>query len=255
MKCWVAPITSYLVTAAATPLMKGRGTPARADLPHKRLSPAAASPALLPVLPLVQVRGGRVQPDRADPHAVLPRLAAAAGEVVLVDLDGLEDNAPDLGLLREVARRSAVWADAGSREAADVADLFVAGAHRVTVRWSTVEDEGALDEMAELAEPGALYLGLEFRDVLVGNRKAPRLDAPTLLHKARELGLPVVALELAGLEVARSAVAGHPGERWYAAPRPPEAFDALEGEAWTGGIGLPPGRRAPPPTTPAGETP
>lgn len=167
------------------------------------------------------------------------RLARTAGEVVLVDLDGIETNSPDLELLRDAARRDEVWYDGGARSASDVADAFVTGAKRVTVRWSLVGDLEALEEMAELAEPGALYLGLEFRDVFVANRRSRDLDVGQLLEKVDALAMPVVGIDLGVPGPARRAVASAKGERWYAAPLLPAEFAAFEAEGWTGGIGLP----------------
>lgn len=202
---------------------------------------------MFPVLPLVQARAGAlVGPHGAQSaEAEVRRLARAAGEVVLVDLDGIETNSPDFLLLREAARRDDVWHDGGAREASDVADAFVAGAKRVTVRWSLVDGLEELEEMAELAEPGALYLGLEFRDVFVANRRERALGVNDVLARVEALGMPVVAFDLGALGPARNAVAAAKGERWYAAPLPPADFAAFGSEGWTGGIGLPEVEKAP----------
>lgn len=210
---------------------------------------------MFPVLPLVQVRAGALvgPPAGRGPEvravepaeAALRRLARAAGEVVLVDLDGIETNSPDFLLLRDAARRHEIWHDGGAREASDVADAFVAGAKRVTVRWSLVDGLEELEVMADLAEPGALYLGLEFRDVFIANRRDRALGVEDLLTKVDALAMPVVGIDLGAPGAARRAVAAAKGERWYAAPLPAAEFAAFEAEGWTGGIGLPPTEAVP----------
>jgi len=192
---------------------------------------------LFQVLPLLQVRHGSL----AGPGGTTDARAAIAAfpEVVLVDLDGLASNRPDVDLLKESSRKARVWADFGSRTADDAVELFVAGAMRVTIRWGLVRGVDELEEIAEIAEPGALYLGLEFRDGFVPNPRIARLGAEDALDLARKLELPVVAIDVEARGPARRTVGTHAGERWYAAPLPTEELLALEAEGWTGAIGLP----------------
>lgn len=144
-------------------------------------------------VPVVHLDRGRFPeyPD-ADPEAVLTGLARRFERVLVVDAQGIRANDADLEFLQHAARKRAIWADAGSRYATDAMDLFVAGAERVTMRWNTVKGVEELAEAASLAQPGALFLGLEFprREFLPHPKdKRTALDAARL---AEGLGIGLV---------------------------------------------------------------
>lgn len=190
-------------------------------------SPAveAEAPAFEVVPTLHIARRRLVRPDGSvegrDPVARARELAAK-GLVCLVDFDGLRRNKADLDTLRRIADRGRVWADAGSRFATDAMDLLVAGAERVTLRWSALAGEAELREAHGLGEPGALLLGLEYRGGFVPN-PALRGDESLALALARELGLGVVVIDLARAGTMEGHDAGLAArfadlglERWFA---------------------------------------
>jgi len=114
-------------------------------------------------LPVVHVVGGRFpEYEGQDPERALGALAKRFGKLVLVDAEGIQRNEPQVEFLQAAAHRRSVWVDAGSRYADDAMDLFVAGAEAVTMRWNTLHRPDELADAAEIAQPGALFLGLEW---------------------------------------------------------------------------------------------
>ncbi len=51
----------------------------------------------------------------------------------VVDLDGIEDNRPQLDFLQEIAREADVWIDAGPRTADQAIDILITGARRAVL--------------------------------------------------------------------------------------------------------------------------
>lgn len=114
-------------------------------------------------LPVVHLEAGRFpEYPGVDPERVLTQLARRFGRVALVDVEGIRSNEPQVEFLQAASRRRALWVDAGSRYATDAMDVFVAGADALTMRWNTLRDARELDEAAQLAQPGSLFLALEF---------------------------------------------------------------------------------------------
>ncbi|HEV8361324.1 MAG TPA: HisA/HisF-related TIM barrel protein [Candidatus Thermoplasmatota archaeon] len=154
-------------------------------------------PGSFVVVPTVYLRKRKlVRADGAPTgEDVVPavRSLAAKGLVCIVDLDGLARNKADLDTLRKVADKGNVWVDAGSRYATDAMDLIVAGAERVTLRWSALVDEEELREAQAVSD--ALVLGLEFDGAFQAH---PKLGGEARAQElARELGLDVAVLDLA----------------------------------------------------------
>ncbi|MCA1813355.1 MAG: hypothetical protein LC624_05315 [Halobacteriales archaeon] len=139
-----------------------------------------------------------VQPGSWEPLAAEPvpraRELAAKGLVSIVDLDGLQRNKADLDTLRKCADKGNVWADAGSRFATDAMDVLVAGAERITMRWSTLAREEELRELAEMSD--AVWLGLEHNGAFVPNPLV-RGDEGHARAIAKDLNLGIVVIDLA----------------------------------------------------------
>lgn len=146
-------------------------------------------------LPAVHLERGRFpEYPSADPEGALTELARRFGRVVIVDVEGIRRNDPDVEFLQTATKRRAIWADAGSRFATDAMDLFVAGAETVTIRWNTLDSARELEEAAELAQPGAIFLGLEFpRGAFLQNPRDKR-SAAEVAALAESLGLGLVLI-------------------------------------------------------------
>lgn len=146
-------------------------------------------------LPVVHLERRRLpEYPGTDPEAAFTHLARRFGRVVLVDVTGVRTNDADLEFLQAASRRRSVWVDAGSRFATDAMDLFVAGAEAVTMRWNTLDSAAELEEAGGMAQPGSLFLGLEFpRGQFLRNPRDAR-DAHAVAALAREHQIGLVYL-------------------------------------------------------------
>ncbi|MHB8586769.1 MAG: hypothetical protein ACYDDF_13160 [Thermoplasmatota archaeon] len=142
-------------------------------------------------LPWVRVQAGRIV-DRpsTSPSEELRAIARAHGELVIVDDDGLRGREPALELYQQASRSRSMWIDAGSRRVGDIADLFVAGASRVTARWNLVHDLDAFEDAAAVSD--SLYLGLEIASGSVLAHRRAGFPAGHLANIATEAGTGIV---------------------------------------------------------------
>lgn len=172
------------------------------------------------MLPAVHLAQGKL-PDY--PHgaagAALTALAREHGEVYVVDSEGVRRNEPDLEFLREATRTRPLWVDAGSRTAADAMDALVAGARRATIRWPLVRDAKDLEELADLAEPGSIYLALEIGvKGPLASRADPHAPPESVARLARDLGLGLAVMAPRYDAHLASRVSGVEVEKWWIGP-------------------------------------
>lgn len=75
------------------------------------------------------------QPSGApyDLFDVLDRLSPSFSLLYLADLDGLEENDPQLDYVQELSREMPLWVDSGVRRADQAIDVLVAGAQRAVL--------------------------------------------------------------------------------------------------------------------------
>lgn len=152
------------------------------------------------VVPAVHAEGGRLldAPGDAPPRETLTALAREFGDVYVVDVEGVRRNKPDIELMREVTRNLPVWADVGPRYAADAMDALVAGASHLTLRWNTLRNRDELDELADVADPEAFHVMLEFSDkgfLPNASDRAATADAVARLVDESGFGLIVGSLD------------------------------------------------------------
>jgi len=156
-----------------------------------------------------------ILPEYPDAEAddVLTALARRFGRIVIVDVQGVRRNDADLEFYQQAGKRRELWVDAGSRFATDAMDLFIAGAVQVTMRWNTLARPNEFEEAAEVAQPGNLFLGLEYpHGEFLRHRKDNR-SAAEVVAWAHELGAGVVhILHEPDAAAARALPVG--GERW-----------------------------------------
>ncbi len=176
--------------------------------------------------------------ERADDPAALAArwVAAGAGRLHLVDLDGARSGRVRPELVRAVAERSAparLQASGGIRTLADARALLEAGADRVVVGTAAWPDPTPWFELGD-----ALVLALDVRDGQVrssGWTQAAGLSFVDALERAQGARVLVTAIDRDGtlsgpdLELVRAAAAA--GLRVLAAGgvRSPADVDALAG--------------------------
>ncbi|HVM45510.1 MAG TPA: hypothetical protein VM582_06205 [Candidatus Thermoplasmatota archaeon] len=179
-------------------------------------------------LPVLHLDEGRFPeyPDQ-EPERVLTALARRFGRVVLVDVAGVRANDADLEFIQQASRRRPVWADAGSRYADDAMDLFVAGAEAVTMRWNTLDDPEQLVEATEVAQPGGLFLALEYpRGEFLPNRRDKR-GAEEVVRFAEEHGVGLVFVLERASDDALRALPPARTPRYVQGPATPASAQAM----------------------------
>lgn len=194
----------------------------------------------IPLLPVVHLDQGSLREQPREPAAsFLAALARRHAEAVLVDVQGLAANRPDVETLQRAARNRSVWVDAGSRTVADVSDLFVAGASRVTARWNTLTDSAELEEAAEMTE--GLYVGVEVGLDFVRNPR-DRIPVEKLAELVGRFALPVVVIDLApragpsSQALSIGALFASSPERWFMGIASPADAALLEERGYAGAI-------------------
>jgi uncharacterized protein related to proFAR isomerase len=152
----------------------------------------------LEILPVVHARGGRLVGPDAEPleeelKTVARQFSRDWDAIYLVDLDGLRDNRPQVGLLQQLSDRVHTWADGGARTPEDVMDMLMAGAEQATVRYHTAEERETVRESVRLSEHVAL--GMEFRDQELLQNRAWPATPPELVELADDLRIPLVVVD------------------------------------------------------------
>ncbi len=120
------------------------------------------------------------------------RALQAFGKVLVWDLGGIEQNRPDLRLVRHFEGDS-VWVDAGVRGAEGVIDVLIAGAERVVLGTKTMRGTEVIDEAKELTENLIPLLDFAYGELRAGPgvRSIPPAE---LLRRWRGLGLETALL-------------------------------------------------------------
>ena len=166
---------------------------------------SGAGPSLIPCLLISKGRimlpaeGGPVvahTPEGGlfDLFDVTDRLMAEHGRVYVVDLDGVDQDQPQLDYLQEIARGGDIWVDAGVRTADQAIDVLVAGAQRAVLSTAFLRSERELQRAWRLSSD--LVFEVEVRDRTVAARAAEWAgrDPATVASGAREQGPQDVVL-------------------------------------------------------------
>ena len=109
--------------------------------------------------PVVARDAGRSPYDLFD---VSDRLMAEYRRLYLVDLDGVDQDRPQLDYLQEIARAGEVWVDAGVRSADQAIDVLVGGAQRAVLSTAFLRSEKELKRAWRLSSD--VLFEIEIRD-------------------------------------------------------------------------------------------
>ncbi len=85
-----------------------------------------------------------------NPRDLLLALKKEFGTVFVLDIDGIERNAPDLKLIQRSAPLLPIWAYAGSRDIMGIMDVLVAGVDKVIIGTQYLLEMGLLKEAHEM---------------------------------------------------------------------------------------------------------
>lgn len=119
---------------------------------------------------------------------VVDSLTSRFGRIYVVDLDGVEENRPQLDYLQEIARDTDMWLDAGARTADEAIDALVTGASRVVLSSSTLRDAAELERAWNLSQELAFEIELrqgQVSSLADGWKGRP---APEVAERIRQAG-------------------------------------------------------------------
>ncbi|UCD93112.1 MAG: hypothetical protein JSV43_04200 [Methanobacteriota archaeon] len=150
------------------------------------------------VLPRIPVIDGEIVEQEGDEYLsmdvdavqLINRMIEEHGKALLVDLDGVFNNRPGLGFIKEFETKP-VWVDSGVRSAENVIDVFVAGAEKVVMNTKTLVGFGEVRKANELSDQLVFQVDaidgrtVAYADVL--KQATPR----NLLEEVARIGLDV----------------------------------------------------------------
>jgi phosphoribosylformimino-5-aminoimidazole carboxamide ribonucleotide (ProFAR) isomerase len=141
--------------------------------------------------PVPALRGSGGEFDVFD---ILDQLSPRYSFLYLADLDGIEQNDPQVEYIQELSREMPMWVDAGVRRADQAIDIIVAGAQKAVLSSSY------LDGPRELRRAWKLSTEIVFEIETVGPRlshAAPAwepADPLAVVSTAREIGVSEVVV-------------------------------------------------------------
>jgi len=128
----------------------------------------------LDVVPTVSVRDGEVVVVRGgqyerlededgrplEPPFFLEQVLKQYPRALVMDINGIEDNRPQVELLTEMAEAGEIWVDPGARHAEGIIDILVSGVSAVVMGTKTVAGIDQLAAAFEMSEN--IYLGIDW---------------------------------------------------------------------------------------------
>ncbi|MCI4358852.1 MAG: HisA/HisF-related TIM barrel protein [Thermoplasmata archaeon] len=167
---------------------------------------------------------------------VVDSLMSRFGRIYVVDLDGVEENRPQLDYLQEISRDAELWLDAGARTADEAIDALVTGASRVVLSSATLNGPKELARAWNLSQE--LTFEIELQDGHVSARADSwrSLTAAALAEEIRATGPNelIVGPRDGTVDWEQVRVIAHQGPTWVGG-----IFAASESErlTWSGSTG------------------
>lgn len=122
----------------------------------------------------------------------------------VADLDGIEEDQPQLELLREMAQELPLVIDAGVRTAARAAEILELGALRVIVPLESLTHLKDISEIAQAVGPDRVTFSLDLRDGRPIGAAAHNRHPADIIHQVEQLGIwHVIILDLAHVGLGR----------------------------------------------------
>jgi len=157
----------------------------------------------LDIVPTISVRDGEVVIVRQmkyeslededgktlDPVLFVEQVLKQYPRVLLVDLNGIESNRPQVELIQAVSGAGEVWVDPGIRYAESAIDILVAGAAGVVLGTKTVAGVDQLAAAVELSD--CVFLGIDYKDgVVAEDEQLKHMSPKSVLEIGRNLKFP-----------------------------------------------------------------
>jgi len=156
----------------------------------------------LDVVPTVSIKDGevvivrkkkyeRLEDEDGEPLApalFVEQVLKQYKRILLVDINGIERNRPQVELIQDIAELGEVWLDPGIRHADGIIDLLVCGVEAVVMATKTVAGVDQLAAAFEMSEN--IYLSIDWDGaVLGGDESIKHMNPRSLADIAKNIGV------------------------------------------------------------------
>ncbi|MGC8581061.1 MAG: hypothetical protein ACP5RS_02235 [Thermoplasmata archaeon] len=102
-----------------------------------------------------------------DPFYIVDKLSKISGIVYIIDINGIEDNSPQLDLLQELTEYSKLWVDTSPRRIEDVYDVLIVGAMKSIINTFYIKKEGIIKIFEDTVNIGVRLRGddIDYKDI------------------------------------------------------------------------------------------
>ncbi len=121
-------------------------------------------------------------------------LSARYPRLYVVDLDGIEDNRPQLDFLQEIAREADVWIDAGPRTADQAIDILITGGRRAVLSTAYLRSEDELRKAWALSPDLAVEVEVRDSGVVAAEPAWTGRPVPEIAAAVRAVGVEQVVV-------------------------------------------------------------
>lgn len=124
-----------------------------------------------------------------DPVSFLEELVRRKGEIIYInDINGMENNSPQYGLLKKLVGTAELWVDAGSRSGDALVDVIFAGAQRAVLSTKTVVELDEVDAALDVSDGIMLCIDYD-RGIIARNREIARMTPRKLADEVKKAGV------------------------------------------------------------------
>ena len=121
-------------------------------------------------------------------NEILEELSTRFKKALIMDLNGINRDRPQLDIFKTISTKMELWVDAGTRIGPGVIDVFVAGADYVVLGTKTLLGLDELEKANELSEN--VILDINYDEGIVSPKNAIReMSSSILMEKAKNIGI------------------------------------------------------------------
>lgn len=121
-------------------------------------------------------------------NEILEELSTRFKKALIMDLNGINRDRPQLDIFKTISTKMELWVDAGTRIGPGVIDVFVAGADYVVLGTKTLLGLDELEKANELSEN--VILDINYDEGIVSPKKAIReMSSSILIEKVKNIGV------------------------------------------------------------------
>ena len=124
-----------------------------------------------------------------DPVLFAEQVLKQYPRILVVDINGIESNRPQLELIQAIAELGEVWVDTGIRFAESAIDILVAGASGVILGTKSIAGVDQLAAAIELSD--SVFFGIDYKGAVIGDDEQLRHMSPkSLMDIASNMKFP-----------------------------------------------------------------